>query len=76
MVIPHQRTCAVVSSLKQFVCQEGKKTEDQVRRDARQNELDCVEKNTQLRADVTECFIVLMICSTCFGNFYAHHKEL
>ena len=26
--------------------------------------------------DVTECFIALMICSTCFGHFYAHHQEL
>ena len=34
----------------------------------------CVEKKNQL--DVTECFIALMICSTSFGNFYAHHQEL
>ena len=34
----------------------------------------CVEKKNQL--DVTECFIALMICSTCFGHFYAHHQEL
>ena len=34
----------------------------------------CVEKKIQL--DATECFIALMICSTCFGNFYAHHQEL
>ena len=33
----------------------------------------CVEKKSQL--DVTECFIALMICSTCFGHFYAHHQE-
>ena len=26
--------------------------------------------------DVTECFITLMIRSTCFGHFYAHHQEL
>ena len=26
--------------------------------------------------DVTEGFIALMICSTCFGHFYAHHQEL
>ena len=25
--------------------------------------------------DVTECFIALMIRSTCFGHFYAHHQE-
>ena len=34
----------------------------------------CIEKRNQL--DVTECFIALMICSTCFGHFYAHHQEL
>jgi len=33
-----------------------------------------VEKKNQL--DVTECFIALMICSTYFGHFYAHHQEL
>jgi len=26
--------------------------------------------------DATECFIALMICSTCFGHLYAHHQEL
>jgi hypothetical protein len=26
--------------------------------------------------DVTECFIALMIRSTCFGHFYANHQEL
>jgi len=26
--------------------------------------------------DVTECFIALMIGSTCFGHFYDHHQEL
>jgi hypothetical protein len=25
---------------------------------------------------VTECFIALMIRSTCFGHFYDHHQEL
>ena len=34
----------------------------------------CVEKKTQL--DATERFIALIICSTCFGHFYAHHQEL
>jgi hypothetical protein len=24
----------------------------------------------------TECFIALIICSTCFGQLYAHHQEL
>jgi len=26
--------------------------------------------------DTTECFIALIICSTCFGHLYAHHQEL
>ena len=34
----------------------------------------CVEKKNQL--DATEWFIALLICSTCFGHFYAHHQEL
>ena len=34
----------------------------------------CVEKENQL--DATEWFIALIICSTCFGHFYAHHQEL
>ena len=34
----------------------------------------CVEKKNQL--DATECLIALIICSTCFGQFYAHHQEL
>ena len=34
----------------------------------------CVEKKNQL--DVTVCFIVLVIRSKCFGQFYAHHQEL
>ena len=34
----------------------------------------CVETKNQL--DVTACFIALMIRSTCFGHFYAHHQEL
>jgi hypothetical protein len=33
-----------------------------------------VEKISQI--DVTVSFIVLMICSTCFGHFYAYHQEL
>jgi len=31
------------------------------------------EKN---QLDVTERFIALIICSTCFEHFYAHHQEL
>ena len=26
--------------------------------------------------DATECFIALIICSTCFVHLYAHHQEL
>ena len=26
--------------------------------------------------DVTERFIALIICSTCFGHLYTHHQEL
>ena len=33
-----------------------------------------VEKKNQL--DATEWFIALIICSTCFGHFYAHHQEV
>jgi len=33
----------------------------------------CVEKKNQ--TDVAECFIALMLCSTYFGHFYAHHQE-
>jgi len=28
------------------------------------------------REEATECFIALIICSTCFGHSYAHHPEL
>jgi len=31
-------------------------------------------KKNQL--DATECFIALIICSTCFGHLYTHHQEL
>ena len=31
------------------------------------------EKN---QLDATECFIVIIICSTCFGHSYAHHQEI
>jgi len=34
----------------------------------------CVEKKNQIYS--TEWFIALIICSTCFGHFYAHHQEL
>ena len=31
-------------------------------------------EENQLQA--TECFIALIICSTCFGHSYAHHQQL
>jgi len=34
----------------------------------------CVENKNQL--DATEWFMALIICSTCFGHFYAHHQDL
>jgi len=34
----------------------------------------CVEKKNKL--DGIEWFIAPIICSTCFGHFYAHHQEL
>ena len=53
-------------------------------------EYDCLSQGTQLRKlrknihvlknknqqDATSCFIILTICSTYFGHFYAHHPEL
>ena len=32
------------------------------------------EEENQL--DATQCFIELVICSTCFRHVYAHHQEL
>ena len=34
----------------------------------------CVENKNQL--DATEWIIALIICSTCFGDFHAHHQGL
>jgi len=33
-------------------------------------------RREEIQLDATECFITLIICSTCFGYFYAHHHEL
>ena len=33
----------------------------------------CREEN---QLDATDCFIALIICSTCFGQLYAHPREL
>ena len=30
----------------------------------------------KIQLDATSYFIVLLIGSTCFGNYYAHHQEL
>jgi len=34
------------------------------------------KRREENQLDATECFIALIICSTCFGHFYAHHQEL
>ena len=33
----------------------------------------CREEN---QLDAIECFVALIVCSTCFGHLYAHHQEL
>ena len=35
-----------------------------------------VEKKKKKQLDATDGFIALIICSTCFGHFYAHHQEI
>jgi len=34
------------------------------------------KRREENQLDATECFITLVICSTCFGHLYAHHREL
>jgi len=34
------------------------------------------KRREENQLDATEWFIALMICSTCFGNLYAHHQVL
>jgi len=34
------------------------------------------KRREENQLDTTECFIALIICSTCFGHLYAHHQEL
>ena len=34
------------------------------------------KRREENQLDATECFIALIICSTCFGHIYAHHQEL
>ena len=33
-------------------------------------------KGRKTQLDATQCFIELVICSTCFGHIYAHHRGL
>ena len=32
-------------------------------------------RREEKQLNATEWFIALIICSTCFGHFYAHHQE-
>jgi len=34
------------------------------------------KRREENQLDATECFIALIICSTCFGHIYGHHQEL
>jgi len=34
------------------------------------------KRREENKLDAIECFIALIICSTCFGHLYAHHQEL
>jgi len=34
------------------------------------------KRTEEKQLDATECFIALIIRSTCFGYLYAHHQEL
>jgi len=34
------------------------------------------KRREESQLDATECYIALIICSTCFGHLYAHHQEL
>ena len=34
------------------------------------------QRREENQLDATECFIAIIICSTCFGHSYAHHQEL
>jgi hypothetical protein len=34
------------------------------------------KRREENQLDATERFIALIICSTCFGQLYAHHQEL
>ena len=43
-------------------------------RDRSKQDTEDMKRENQL--DATQWFIKLMIRSTCFGNYYAHHQEL
>jgi len=34
------------------------------------------KRTEENQLDATECFIALIIRSTCFGHLYTHHQEL
>jgi len=34
------------------------------------------KRREENQVDATECFIALVICSTCFRHLHAHHQEL
>ena len=34
------------------------------------------KRREENQLDANECFIAIIICSTCFGHLYAHHQEL
>ena len=39
------------------------------------NQQQTYKRSEENQIDATECFIALIICSTCFGHLYAHHQE-
>ena len=36
----------------------------------------CYQRRKENQLDATECFIALIICSTCFVHSHARHQEL
>ena len=34
------------------------------------------KRREENQLDATECFVALIMCTTCFGHLYAHHQEL
>ena len=39
-------------------------------------EVSLLKRREENQLDATECFIAIIICSTCFGHSYDHHQEL